>query len=49
MAGNYFYQGCGTEKDIIKAINWLNKANENGSAIAWDLLEEIIDRLAYKL
>ncbi|RHZ87288.1 hypothetical protein Glove_37g66 [Diversispora epigaea] len=44
MVGNYFYQGCGTEKDIVKAIHWLNKANENGSAIAWDLLEEIIDR-----
>ncbi|CAG8437542.1 7142_t:CDS:2 [Diversispora eburnea] len=34
--GEYFYEGCGTKKDIVNAIYWLNKANENGNSEAND-------------
>ncbi|CAG8827711.1 18695_t:CDS:1, partial [Dentiscutata erythropus] len=47
IIGNYFSEGIGTRKDIIKAIYWLNKAKENRNIsanfflerILWDLLQ----------
>ncbi|CAG8494681.1 10599_t:CDS:2 [Diversispora eburnea] len=44
IVGRYFYEGYRTKKDIIKAIHWLNKAKENGSTFAGNLLAEIINR-----
>ncbi|RHZ78509.1 hypothetical protein Glove_162g77 [Diversispora epigaea] len=38
------FMGCGTEKDIVKAICWLNIAKERGDSDANDLLKEIISK-----
>ncbi|RHZ72870.1 hypothetical protein Glove_236g18 [Diversispora epigaea] len=47
IIGKCFYEGRGTQKDIIKAICWLNKAKENGNIFAFGLLEEVIDRMIF--
>ncbi|RHZ87299.1 hypothetical protein Glove_37g59 [Diversispora epigaea] len=33
MVGKYFYEGCGTEKDIVKAICWRNERYSRTSTI----------------
>ncbi|RHZ79843.1 hypothetical protein Glove_140g29 [Diversispora epigaea] len=45
IVGKYFYEGCGTVKDAVKSIYWLNKAKENGNTSANELLEEIINKI----
>ncbi|RHZ75093.1 hypothetical protein Glove_217g188 [Diversispora epigaea] len=41
-AFEWFKKGCGTKKDILNDIHWLNKAKENWNIDANELLEEII-------
>ncbi|RHZ53617.1 hypothetical protein Glove_440g20 [Diversispora epigaea] len=40
--GECFYYGSGTQKDIVKAVYWLSKANGNRNTNAEGLLEEIL-------
>ncbi|CAG8589776.1 6195_t:CDS:2 [Diversispora eburnea] len=46
--GECFYEGYGTKKDILTAIYWLNKAKENGSIDANELLKEMISNINIK-
>ncbi|RHZ64847.1 hypothetical protein Glove_320g162 [Diversispora epigaea] len=43
--GKRFYEGCGTKKDILNAIYWLNKSKENGNINAQDLLKKIVNKI----
>ncbi|RHZ59072.1 hypothetical protein Glove_365g220 [Diversispora epigaea] len=43
--GKFFYEGCGTERDIVNAIYWLNKAKENGNINSNKLLGKIINKI----
>ncbi|RHZ79870.1 hypothetical protein Glove_140g87 [Diversispora epigaea] len=43
--GKCFYEGCGTKKDIVNAIYWLNKAKENRNTDVNKLLEERISNM----
>ncbi|RHZ66126.1 hypothetical protein Glove_309g140 [Diversispora epigaea] len=43
--GKCFYEECGTKKDFVNAIYWLNTAKENGNIDAKKLLKKIINKI----